>query len=125
MDEIHFSVYDGVHVVLDVLRVGGDDRAVVMVVRLFKFVPLIRDGRIEDVFDAFIDQPLYMSVRQLGRVTLGLTGDGLDTQLVDLSRRSRREYHAEAEFREKCKPERIVLVHVQHPRDADDASFCL
>ena len=89
MDEIHFSVYDRVHIVFDVLRIGSDDRTVVVVVGVLKFVALVRNGRVEDMFYAFVDQPLYMPVRQLGRVALGFTRDGLDAQLVDLSRGSR------------------------------------
>ena len=84
MDEVYLSVYDRVHVVFDVLRVGGDDGAVVVIVCVFKFIPFIRNGRIEDVFDAFIDQPLYMPMSQLRRIALGFTRDGLNTQLVDL-----------------------------------------
>ena len=30
--EIYFTVYDRIHIILDILRVGGDDRAVIMVV---------------------------------------------------------------------------------------------
>ena len=96
MDKIHFPVYDRIHVVLDILRVGGHDRAVVVVVGLFKFIPLVRNRRIENVFYAFVDQPLDMSVGKFRRIALGFTWDGLDAQLVDLSCGSRREYHAEA-----------------------------
>ena len=43
MDEIYFFVYDGVNIVLNIFRIRGDNRTVVMVVGLFKFIPLIRD----------------------------------------------------------------------------------
>ena len=36
------------HVVLDILRIGGDDRTVVVVLRVRKFVSLIRHTRIKD-----------------------------------------------------------------------------
>ena len=124
VDEIHLAMYDRIHIIFNVLRVGGDDGAVVVVVRLFKFIPLIGNGRIEDVLYAFVDQPLYMPVRQFRRITFGLAGDGLDAQLVYLSCRSRREHYPEAQFREECKPERIVFIHVQHARDTDDTAFC-
>ena len=124
MDEIHFSVHDRIHVVLDVFRIGSDDRAVVVVVGILKLIALVRDGRIEDALHAFIDEPLYMSVGQLRRITLGFTGDRFNSQLVDLPRGSGREYDPEAEFCEKCKPERIVLIHVEHTRDSDHAPFC-
>ena len=124
MDEINFSVDDRIHIVFNILRIGGDDRAVVVVVGVLKLVALVRNGRVEDVFYAFVDQPLHVSVRQLGRVTLGFTWDRLNAQLVDLSRGSRGEYHAESQFCEKCKPERIVLVHIQNTGDTDHAAFC-
>ena len=111
MNEINFPLHDRIHVVFDVLRIGGDDRAVVVIVGIFKFIPLVRNGRIENVFYAFVDQPLHMSVGQFCRVTLGLAGDGLDTQFIYLTRGSGREDNAEAQFCEKCKPERVVLVH--------------
>ena len=125
MHEVHFPVHDGIHIVLDVLRVGGDDRTVVMVVCLLKLVPLVGDGRVEDVLDPLFNKPLYMSVGQLGRVTLGLAGDGLDAQLVDLPCGGRREHHPEAKSCEKGEPEGIVVVHVQHSRDTDDAALCI
>ena len=89
MDKIHFSVYDRIHIIFNILRIGGDDRAVVVVVGVFKFVTLIWNGRIEDMFYAFVDQPLYMPVRKFSRVTFRFTRNRLDTQLVDLSRGSR------------------------------------
>ena len=122
VDEVHLAVYDGVHVVLDVLRVGGDDRAVVVVVGRLKLIPLVGNGRVEDVFHTLVDQPLHMTVGQLRRITLGFAWDGLDAQLVDLPCGSRGEHHPEAEFCEKCKPERVVLVHVQHAGDSDLAA---
>ena len=91
MDKVHLAVYDGVHIVLDVLRVGGDDRAVVVVVGLHKLIPLIGYGRVEDMFHALVDQPLHMSVGQLRRIALGFARDGFDAQLVDLPCGSRRE----------------------------------
>ena len=122
MDEVHLAVYDGVHVILDVLRVGGDDRAVVVVVGLLKLIPFVGNGRVEDMFHTLVDQPLHMTVGQFRRITLGFARDGLDAQFIDLPCGSRGEYYPEAEFCEKCKPERIVLVHVQHAGDADLAA---
>ena len=73
MKEINLSVYDRINVVLDIFRVGSYDRAVVMIVGFGKFIPFIWNTRIEDRLNAIVDQPLYMSVCQLRRITLGFT----------------------------------------------------
>ncbi len=93
MDEIYLSIDDGVNVVLNVLRVGGDDRAVVVVVRILEFIPLVRNTWIENMLDALVDQPLDMPVSQLRRIALGFTGDGLYAKLVDLPGGRRRKDH--------------------------------
>ena len=72
-----------------------------MVVGILELVSLVRDGRIEDMLHAFVDEPLYMAVRQLRRITLGFTRDGLNPQFVDLPRGSGREYDPEAQLCEK------------------------
>ncbi len=74
-----------VHVVLDVFRVGCDHRAVVVVSCFRELVALVRNARIEDVRQPWRISHVDMTVREFCRVALGLTRDGLDTQLVDLS----------------------------------------
>ena len=96
-----------------------------MVVRIFEFIALIEQRRIEDKLNTLTDQPGHMTVRQLRRVTLGFTGDGLNTELVDLTIGAGREHHAVAQFGEKCEPERIVLVHIQYSGDTDHTSGSL
>ena len=124
MDEIHVPIYNGVNIILDILRVGGNDRAVVMVVGILELVALIRNAGVEDVPDALIDQPLHMAVSQFGRVALGLAGDGFDSQLIYLLGRRRRKNHAKAQARKEGKPERVVLIHIQDPWDSNLAEFC-
>ena len=82
--EIDGRIPKFVHIVLDVLRIGGDNGAVVMVYRIREFVPLIWNAGIEDELHAFFDQPAYMAVGQLGRITFRFAGDGFNTQLVNL-----------------------------------------
>ena len=72
------------HIVFDILCIGGDHGAVVMVACLRRFVPLIGNAGIENVLDALFDQPGNVAVNQLGRIALRLTGDGFDTQLIKL-----------------------------------------
>ena len=125
VDEVHVAIYDGINVIFDVFRIRGDDRAVIVVVCVSKFVPFIRNAGIENVFHTLVDQPLYMSVSQLGRVAFRFTGDGLNAQLIHLSGGSRREDHTEFQRMEKGEPERIVLVHIQDSRDTDDSADSL
>ena len=63
-----------------------------------------------------------MAVGNLRRVALRLRGDGLNAEFVNLPGRNRREYHTEAEFTEKDRPERVVLVEIQNAGDADGAA---
>ena len=113
------------HVILDILGIRSNDGAVVMVVRIFEFIALIEQRRIEDELNTLTDQPGHITVRQLCRVTLGFTGDGLNTELVDLTIGAGREHHAVAQFGEKCEPERIVLVHIQYSGDTYHTSGSL
>ena len=74
-----------VHIVLDIFRIGGNDRAVVVVDCIRELVALVRDTRVEDELHTVTDQPGHMSVGKLGRIAFGFTWDGLNTQLVDLT----------------------------------------
>ncbi len=65
MKEINLSVNDRINVVLNIFRVGSNDRAVIMIVGFGKFIPFIWNTGIEDRLNAIVDQPLYMSVCQL------------------------------------------------------------
>ncbi len=55
MDKVHLAVYDGVDIVLDILRVGGNDGAVIVVIGVFKFLSLIRDTGIENPMYSLVD----------------------------------------------------------------------
>lgn len=60
-----------------------------------------------------------MAVRQFGRIALGFTWNRLNTELVDLAARGRREYHAVFQPRKEGVPERIILKHIEDSRNAD------
>ena len=98
------------------------DRAVVMIVGFGKFIPFIWNTRIEDRLNAIVDQPLYMSVCQLRRITLGFTRDGINSQFVYLAVGYRRKDNPESQFIKECEPERIILVHVQYTRDTNESA---
>ena len=123
--EIDGRIPEFVHIVLDVLRIGGDNGAVVMVYRIREFVPLIWNAGIEDELHAFFDQPAYMAVGQLGRITFRFAGDGFNTQLVNLPGGGGREHHLVFQLRKEGKPERIVLEHIQDSGDTHLSSDCL
>ena len=55
--EFDFRVIQLVNVILDIFRVGGDDRTVIMVDGVLKFLTLVWDTGVENVFHALFDQP--------------------------------------------------------------------
>ena len=125
--EVRVHVADAVlaqfgHVRADHHRVVGHDRAVVVVVRIGHEVVLVAHARVEDVLDALAQQPLDVAVHQLGRVADVLGGDRFDAGLEQLVRAAAGDHHLEAERGEQREPERVVLVHVEHARDADLAA---
>ena len=61
---------------------------------------------------------------KFGRITLGLTRNGLNTKFVNLSGGSRREYETEFQCFEKCCPERIVFVNVQDSWHTEGSAGC-
>ena len=63
-----------------------------------------------------------MSVDQLGRVAHVLRGDGLHAGLEEVVVGATRDHDAEAQSGEHREPERVVLVHAEHARDADVAA---
>ena len=110
-------------VINDVLRIGGDHRAVVVIARIRRFVPLVRNARVPDELLAVLHQPLDVTVCDLRRVALGLGRDRLDAELVDLTCAGRGQDGPELQLTEEGRPERIVLVHVEHTRDTHLATL--
>ena len=104
------------------LRVERDDRAVEVVVGARGLLGLQRHARVEDRTNPLVEQVLDVAVRELGRVADVLAGDRLHALLEDLVARAARRDDAEPELREDREPERVVLVHVEHARDADVAA---
>jgi hypothetical protein len=90
-----------------------------VIVGFFKFVSLIEKSRIEDKGNFFAQQPSYMPVSQLGRITFGFAGDRFDTQFINFAVGNRRKYHFISQIRKESKPERVVLVHIQHSRNTN------
>ena len=88
-----------------------------------RFLVFVEYAGVKDRFDALVDEPLYMAVRQLCGVALGLTRNGFDAHLIDFSGRSRREDNGKSKLSEESKPQWIILVHIQNPRYADDTAL--
>ena len=124
MHEIDATMYDCINVVLDIFRIGSYDRTIVVVIRICEFVSLKRNTRVKDMFYSLIDQPLYMTVSKFCRITLGFAWNGVYSELINLSCRSRREQNRESQSMEKGKPKWIVLIHIKNARNTDNASFC-
>ena len=110
------------HVVGQHLGVEGDDRAVEVVVGAREQLLLVGDARQEDGVHAGVEQVLQVAVGELGRVADVLGGDRLHPVGEDVVAGAARQDHPEAEPGQDREPQRVVLVHVQHPRDADVAA---
>ena len=106
------------HIVFNVLCVGGNHGAVVMVSRIRRLIPLVGDAGIEDKLNAFPDQPGYVSMGDLGRITFGFAGNGFDAQFVNLPGGLGRQYRGKAQLPEENSPERIVFIHIQDSGNA-------
>ena len=119
LEILHLAVGGRLHVVLQILGVGHHDGAVEMILRVRRFLMLEEHAGVEDGMHALVDEPLHMAVGELRGIALGLGRNGLHAALVEPAVGERREDHAEAEGLEKCRPEGVVLVHIQHTRDAE------
>ena len=122
MEITHRAIGHGFDVVLDILGIRDDDRAVEVVLRARHLLMLVEHAGMEDGLDAVVDEPLGVSVGELGGIALGFRRDALHAQLVDRARGERGEDDAEAEVAEERRPERVVFIHVQHARNADLAA---
>ena len=74
-----FSPSDFFYVVFNIFRIRRNDRAVIVIVGVLKFVSLIKQSRIKNEINLFMNQPADVPVGQLGGITLGFTGNGLDS----------------------------------------------
>ena len=113
------SLRDFLDIILDVFRVRGDDRAVIMIGGSLDFPALVEQSGIEDKVYLLFDQPLHMSVRNLGGIAFRLTGNGFNAEFVDLSGGLGRQDDTVSQFGKKSEPERIVFVKIQDPWNAD------
>ena len=92
-----------------------------MVLGLLGLLMLVEHAWVEDGFDTLVDEPLDMTVGQLGGVALGLGRNGLHAKLVNPAGREGGQHHPEAQFLEERGPEGVVFVQIQHPGNTDGA----
>ncbi len=104
-----------IHIFADHFRIGGHDRAVVMIMGTLVFRPFIVDARIENPLDIMPDQPFDVPVDQLGRIACGIGADGFHAAFIDTLGGLRRKHHPIAQAVKESKPERIILVHIEDP----------
>ena len=78
----HPALGDRLDIILEILGIRDDHRAVVVVLRLLGLLILIEDTRVKYRLHALIYEPLHMSVRELRRIALRLRRDGLHAELV-------------------------------------------
>ena len=113
-----------VHVAADVFGIRRDNRTVVVVFRRMLFIDhVVGFARIENLRDALLDEIHDVAVRDFRRIAERVGWHGRHALVVHLCCRLARQLHAVAEIREEREPERIVLVHVQHARNADRAAL--
>ena len=110
------------HIGADDHRIVGHHRAVVVVVGVVDQVLLVAHARVENRLHALAEQPLDVAVHQLGRVADVLGGDRLDARFEQFMAGTPGDHDLEAQRGEQREPERIVLIHVEHARDADLAA---
>ena len=83
---------------------------------------LVKYARVENSGYAVVRKPLHMAVGELRGVTLGFRGNRLHAKLVYFSVGQRRQHRFKAKLVEKCRPKRIIFVHIENPRNTDDAA---
>ena len=126
LQEVDVLLAQDVHVAADVLSVRSDNRAVVVVLRRMLVVDhVVGLARVEDLRDALLDEVHDVAVCNLGRVAERVGRHRRHALEVHLRARLAREHDAVAELREEREPERVVLVHVEHARQADRAAHGL
>ena len=95
-----------------------------MILRLGRFLLFKENARVEYLLCALSYQPLNVSVRELCGIALGFRWYRLHSELVYFSVRERREHYRKSEFAKEGRPERIVLVHIEHPRYSYNTARC-
>ena len=126
MTERHLIFMENIiHISCDHFRIRCHDRAVVVIRRITVFLAFIVDARVEDEVHILLSsQPFDVPVHQLCRIARRIGRNGLHAALIKLLAGFRRKHHPESQLREERMPERIIFIHVQHPRDTHRSASC-
>ena len=126
MTERHLIFMENIiHISCDHFRIRCHDRAVVVIRRITVFLAFIVDARVEDPVHILLSsQPFDMPVHQLCRIARRIGRNGLHAALIKFLAGFRRKNHPESQLREERMPERIIFIHVQHPRDTHRSASC-
>ena len=123
--EINMFTAQFFHIILDIFRIRGNDRTVIMVIGIRELISFIWDCRIENEMYTLLNQPFNVPMSQLSRIAFGLAWNGFNTQFINLSGRCRGEHHTITKFSEELEPERIILIHIQDSWNTDGAAESL
>ena len=110
------------HVLTYDFGIRPDDRAVVVVVRVGIFLPLVRQAGIENELYSAVYKRLDMPVRYFCGIAYRFGRHRFDALGINVARRPRRQLYRIPELGEEGEPERIVFVQVEHARYADRAA---
>ena len=120
LNKINIFLLQNIHIPPNILRIGGYYWTVKMIGRGVGLVlHIIRQTRIENLFDSLFHQIHNMTMSQLGRIAKRIGRHCSHPLVIHLGRRFPRKHYLIAQLGKNCKPEWIVLIHIQHPRQTN------
>ena len=123
LNKINIFLLQNIHIATNILRIGGYYRTVKMIGRGVSLVlHIIRQTRIENLFDSLFHQVHNMAMSQLGRIAKRIRRHCSHTLIIHLSRGFPRKHYLIAQLGKNCKPEWIVFIHIQHSRQTNLAT---
>ena len=109
------------HVVFQVLGVGGHNGAAVVILGILVLLVFVEHTGVENGGDSLVDEPLDVAVGQLGRVALRLRRNGVHALFVDLPVREGGQHRPDTQVPEEGSPEGVILIHIQHSGESHSA----
>ena len=120
LDKADILLTQDIHVDADVLRIGGDNRAVEIICRRARLiVHIVRLAGVENRIDALLDEVDNMPVCELRGIAERVRRNRRHALVEELRRGFARDHDPIAEPVKEREPERIVLVHIERARNAD------
>ena len=117
LDEINIFLRQNIHIAPNILRIGGYYWTVKMIGRSVGLIlHIIRQTRIKNLFDSLFHQIHNMTMSQLSRIAKRIGRHCSHTLIIHMGRGFPGKHYLIAQLGKNCKPEWIVLIHIQHPR---------